>query len=207
MTSFRLEAVLFKLSFLTKHLCQIQFYCSFLVFILGQLSNNNLGYYRDDDKGLAIMSRHRYPVEVCRIFERTSTEKLQAALTRSMEPAGTESVDGSEQVNNASDVCQGMESDRKVANCRESNKKVNDGARSKHPTLKVVLGEALGYGPALLEHIILDAGLIPNTKGAKNFKLEDDTLQLLVGAVSKFEDWLEDIISGDKITEGSLLLQ
>nr|XP_027115848.1 nuclear export mediator factor Nemf-like [Coffea arabica] len=163
--------------------------------------------HRDDDKGLAIMSRHRYPVEVCRIFERTSTEKLQAALTRSMEPAGTESVDGSEQVNNASDVCQGMESDRKVANCRESNKKVNDGARSKHPTLKVVLGEALGYGPALLEHIILDAGLIPNTKVAKNFKLEDDTLQLLVGAVSKFEDWLEDIISGDKIPEGFILMQ
>lgn len=163
--------------------------------------------HRDDDKSLAIMSRHRYPVEMCRIFERTGTEKLQAALTHSMEPVEAESVDGSEQVNNASDVYQGKESGRKMTNSRESNNKTNDGARSKQPTLKVVLGEALGYGPALLEHIILDAGLIPNMKVGNNFKLEDDTLQLLVGAVSKFEDWLEDIISGDKIPEGFILMQ
>lgn len=153
------------------------------------------------------MSRHRYPVEICRNFERTSTEKLQEALIRSGEPDETEYMDGSEHGTSAPDVSQGKERGRKITKSRESSKNVSDGARAKLPTLKVVLGEALGYGPALLEHIILDAGLVPNTKVGKNFKLEDDTLRLLVGAVSKFEDWLEDIISGDKIPEGFILMQ
>ncbi|KAL3505591.1 hypothetical protein ACH5RR_030973 [Cinchona calisaya] len=163
--------------------------------------------HRDDNKGFAIMSRHRYPVEICRIFERTSSEKLQAAITRPVEPDKMQYVDGSEHGNNASDVSQGKEGGHESTETIESNKKVNDGAHAKQPTLKVILGEALGYGPALSEHIILDAGLIPNTKVVKSFKLEDDTLHLLMEAVSKFEDWLEGIISGDKIPEGFILMQ
>src|SRR6185437_5419323 len=39
--------------------------------------------HRDDNKGLAIMSRHRYPIEACRVFERTDFAKLKDKLTMS----------------------------------------------------------------------------------------------------------------------------
>ena len=38
------------------------------------------------------MSRHRYPIESCRVFERTTTEKLQAALMTSKEDDNDEAV-------------------------------------------------------------------------------------------------------------------
>lgn len=147
------------------------------------------------------MSRHRYPVEICRVFERTSSEKIQAALKHPVEP------DGSNYGNNASDTSEGKEGDGKSIKSTESKKIVNDGGRTKQRTLKLFFGEALGYGPALAEHVILDAGLVPNTKIYENFKLEDGTIRLLVEVVAKFEDWLEDIISGDKVPEGFILMQ
>ncbi|CAI9118907.1 OLC1v1020534C1 [Oldenlandia corymbosa var. corymbosa] len=157
--------------------------------------------HRDDDKGLAIMSRHRYPVEICRVFQRTSNEKIEAALTLQVEP------DGNGQGNTAPDTSLGKEGGGKSIKSKDSKGVVNDGARAKQPTLKMIFGEALGYGPALAEHIILDADLIPNTKVQKNFKLEDDVIRRLVEAVAKFEDWLEDIISGGKIPEGFIIMQ
>ncbi|BBG93031.1 zinc knuckle CCHC-type family protein [Prunus dulcis] len=149
----------------------------------------------DDDKGVAIMSRHRYPIEICRLFERTTAAKLQEALTFSKEPDNNESVKDQEGANNVSDAQKEKKGSRKGGKPAESI------------TLKNVLGEALGYGPALSEHIILDAGLIPNTKLCNENKLDDDTIQLLVEAVAKFEDWLHDVISGDKIPEGYILMQ
>ncbi|KAK3002827.1 hypothetical protein RJ639_018858, partial [Escallonia herrerae] len=94
----------------------------------------------------------------------------------------------------------------KIGKSNESSK-TSDGSRAKQATLKVVLGEVLGYGPALSEHIILDAGLAPNVKLVKDFNLEDSAILALVEAVKKFEDWLEDIISGDKVPEGYILMQ
>ncbi|CAN1281777.1 Ribosome quality control complex subunit NEMF [Linum perenne] len=54
--------------------------------------------HRDDDKGISIMSRHRYPTEISRVFERTTTKKLQDALAGLDKPEETDvvGVDGGE---------------------------------------------------------------------------------------------------------------
>jgi predicted ribosome quality control (RQC) complex YloA/Tae2 family protein len=165
--------------------------------------------HRDDDKGFAIMSRHRYPVEICRVFERTTSAKLEESLTSvktvegseegyPKEPATTENV--------TINAPKGKQATQKGGKSTASNK-AKEATKVKQSTLKVVLGEGLGYGPQLSEHIILDAGLVPNMKVASGFKLEDDTLRSLSEAVAKFEDWLEDIILGEKVPEGYILMQ
>ncbi|XP_030539979.1 ribosome quality control complex subunit NEMF [Rhodamnia argentea] len=162
--------------------------------------------HRDDDKGVAIMSRHRYPTEICRVFERTTTQKLQAALKPSEEQNDDKSlINGGGK--DASEISTEKKGARKGVKSSESGKNTNDGNRGKQATLKVVLGEALGYGPALSEHIILDSGLAPNMKLPKEDELDDETVQRLIKAVWKFEDWLQDVISGDAIPEGYILLQ
>lgn len=144
------------------------------------------------------MSRHRYPVEISRAFERTTVKKLDAALVSSKEPDDNE----------ANKVRDSMKQEKgKGGKPSESNKNVGDSTRAKQATLKSVLGEALGYGPALSEHIILDAGLPPNTKVSKDNKLDGDKLHDLALAVAKFEDWLHDVISGGKVPEGYILMQ
>lgn len=148
--------------------------------------------YRDDDKGFAIMSRHRYPVESCRVFERTTFEKLQTALLSSKEDENDEAIKANGNGSNASNVV-------------KEKQRTHKGVKS--ATLKIVLGEALGYGPALSEHIILDAGLIPSTKVPKDRTWDDATVQALVQAVAKFEDWMQDIISGEIVPEGYILMQ
>ncbi|KAK2396106.1 Sucrose-phosphate synthase family protein [Trifolium repens] len=60
--------------------------------------------HRDDIKGLAIMSCHRYPVESCRVFERTTTSKLQTALTSSKEDDNYEAVKANGNGTDASNV-------------------------------------------------------------------------------------------------------
>ncbi|KAL3849647.1 hypothetical protein ACJIZ3_011529 [Penstemon smallii] len=137
--------------------------------------------HRDDDKGVAIMSRHHYPVELSRVFERTRRDKIEHG-------------------NDSSDANIGKQGNMK-------NVKSTDSARAKAATLKVVLGEALGYGPALSEHIILDAGLLPSTKVSKDFNLVDITIQVLGEAVARSEDWLAYVISGEKEPEGYVLME
>uniref|UniRef100_F6HE06 Nuclear export mediator factor NEMF-like n=1 Tax=Vitis vinifera TaxID=29760 RepID=F6HE06_VITVI len=109
--------------------------------------------------------------------------------------------------NKVSDAPREKQGNRKGAKSSEPSKNTNDGARAKQATLKTVLGEALGYGPALSEHIILDAGLIPNTKVTKDSKFDIDTIQRLAQSVAKFENWLEDVILGDQVPEGYILMQ
>lgn len=164
-------------------------------------------FNRDDDKGVAIMSRHHYPTEICRVFERTTLSKLQAALTSLRDPDNDESdkvTRGESVVNDAPKDKQGS---CKGGKSSDSSKNAGDGTRAKQAILKNVLGEALGYGPALSEHIILDAGLVPNTKFSKDKKLDDGAIQVLAQAVVKFEDWLHDVITGDIIPEGYILMQ
>lgn len=166
--------------------------------------------HRDDDKGLAIMSRHRYPAEICRVFERTTISKLQTALTSSSEPDENEATKINEV---GSDLPAPKEKQKqkqgshKGGKPSEAKKSASDSTRSKQAMLKNVLGEALGYGPALSEHIILDAGLVSSTKVSKDNKLDDDKIQVLAQAVANFEDWLQDVISGDKVPEGYILMQ
>ncbi|XVF62394.1 hypothetical protein PTKIN_Ptkin09bG0004100 [Pterospermum kingtungense] len=166
--------------------------------------------HRDDDKGLAIMSRHRYPTEICRVFERTTMSKMQAALTSSSEPDENEPAKVNESGSNLpapKETEKQKEGSHKGGKPSESKKSASDGTHSKQAMLKNVLGEALGYGPALSEHIILDAGLVPNTKLTEDNELDDDKIQVLAQAVASFEDWLQDVISGDKVPEGYILMQ
>jgi hypothetical protein len=166
--------------------------------------------YRDDNKGLAIMSRHRYPVEACRTFERTDLTKLKETLKLSnsvddkeSSQATPSSVDGQEPSESAND---GVPVTDKLSG---SNAKASDGAQLNKATLKTLLGDALAYGPALAEHIILDAGLLPSTKVGKDpeSSIDDHTIQSLIESVTRFEDWLVDIISGQKIPEGYILMK
>ena len=73
--------------------------------------------------------------------------------------------------------------------------------------MNIVLGEALGYGRALSEHILLDAGLIPSTKVSKDRTWDDATVQALVQAVVRLEDWMQDVILGELVPEGYILMQ
>ncbi|XP_068662040.1 uncharacterized protein [Aristolochia californica] len=162
--------------------------------------------HRDDDKGFAIMSRHPYPIDACRVFERTTIAKLQSALDTSV---ASEKNNSHEDDNSSHASERSKEKDiSKTKQLSDPNKKSYTGTSAKKHTLKAVLGEGLGYGPALSEHIILDAGLLPNMVIAiEGFKIEDDTIQVLAEAVTRFEDWLVDVISGEKVPEGYILMQ
>ncbi|GMH29151.1 hypothetical protein Nepgr_030994 [Nepenthes gracilis] len=163
--------------------------------------------HRDDDKGFAIMSRHRYPTEICRVFERTSMEKLKEALKYSKYTGKDELFEVSPNGTDLSDVPTRKQGGRNSLRSSDVNKVSYDGAHTKQATLKMVLGEALGYGPQLSEHMILDAGLIPNSKISKENIWDDVKLQILIQAITKFEDWLEDVISGSRVPEGYILMQ
>ncbi|KAM7273084.1 hypothetical protein ACFE04_027748 [Oxalis oulophora] len=156
----------------------------------------------DDDKGIAIMSRHRYPVEICRVFERTTLSKLQDAVAASLkEQENVEPVKEDESQNKALKEKKGGKKGGK------SSEPTKDSTRSKQATLKQILGEALGYGPALAEHIILEAGLVPNTKVSAEKKLESNNIEVLGQAVARFEDWLQDVIAGGLVPKGFILMQ
>ncbi|KAI4303092.1 hypothetical protein MLD38_038763 [Melastoma candidum] len=159
--------------------------------------------HRDDDKGFAIMSRHRYPTEFSRVFVRTTPEKLQAAFSLTAEPdEQLIQVNGDEKTTSERNT---QDSNNQKGPNRSGKNK--DGTRSKQATLKTVLGESLGYGPGLSEHMILDAGLVPNLKLSQDGKFDNQTILSLMESVKKFEDWLEDVISGSRIPEGYILFQ
>ncbi|KAI3743651.1 hypothetical protein L1987_61362 [Smallanthus sonchifolius] len=162
--------------------------------------------HRDDDKGFAIMARHRYPIENCRVFERTDGTKLQSTLTSFNNDQINEHVEDGSGVNDTPGAPQAKNGNRNAVKSSDSSKK-KDSTHAKQATLKVVLGEALGYGPVLSEHIVLDACLTPNLKVSKDLKLEDSSIQALSEGVKRFEDWLVDVISGAKVPEGYILMQ
>lgn len=174
------------------------------------LSVRLLSYYlcnRDDDKGFAIMSRHRYPIEFCRVFKRSTSSKLKEAIAASYEQGEDEEVEAKEDGSNVLDTSKTKKNAKKGGKIPDANKTGNDGTRSKKCTLKMVIGEGLGYGPQLSEHMILDAGLTPSMKISKDNKLDEGKVEVLGQAVGRFEDWLEDVILGSKVPEGYILMQ
>ncbi|GJM95424.1 hypothetical protein PR202_ga12159 [Eleusine coracana subsp. coracana] len=128
--------------------------------------------HRDDNKGLAIMSRHRYPVETC---------------PNGQEPS--RSASDEVPVTDISEKSLSRKEKKSAAKTKQSgsNSKISNGAQSNKSTLKTILGEALAYGPALAEHIILDAGLIPSTKVGKDpeSSVDDNTLKSLMESITK----------------------
>lgn len=162
--------------------------------------------HRDDDKGLAIMSRHRYPIEISRAFERSTISKLREALESSNEHKEGEHIEIREDGSNVSDVPK-TKTGKKGGKISDANKTGNDRGHGKQRVLKTILGEGLGYGPQLSEHMILDVGLSPSLKISKDNKPDEDKVQTLGQAVGRFEDWLEDVLHGSKVPEGYIVMQ
>ncbi|KAF3336238.1 nuclear export mediator factor NEMF isoform X2 [Carex littledalei] len=145
--------------------------------------------HRDDNKGLAIMSRHRYPIEACRTFERTDPAKLREALILALDKPNQTA-----EIPNEADISDDVKNQKK----KKSSSEV---------TLKSVLSDVLTYGPALSEHIILEAGLVPGGKVGKDESAREETFRVLGEAVKGFEDWLEEVILGEKIPGGFILMK
>lgn len=169
---------------------------------------------RDDDKGLVMMVKHQYPINSCRLFERNNLEKVEQALrVQKVEvPADVEQdaakESAAERATPESKKGKGK-SDKGVKDKKEKTpwgKKVDSGR-----TLKSVLADCLGYGPALSEHIILDSGLQSNMKVAVgtdgSLSIRMDDLQILMEAVVRFEDWLDKVVNGGHIPEGYVYMQ
>jgi len=152
------------------------------------------------------MSRHRYPIEISRAFERSTISKLREALESSNELKEGEQIGVKEDGNNVLDVPK-TKSGKKGGKVSVANKTGNDRGHGKQRVLKTILGEGLGYGPQLSEHMILDAGLSPSLKISKDNKLGEDKVQTLGEAVGRFEDWLENVIHGSKVPEGYIVMQ
>lgn len=170
--------------------------------------------HRDDERGMTMMPHHCYPVNMCRSFERTSFEKLQTIFSNptksegegSFQDIGAEAgLDPQPTFSTEKDVRRNKSKHSETSSKQSgSEKRVNDGSKSgKKATLKAILGESLGYGPALCEHIILDAGLQPNMK----VESHNDTLQALAAAFANFESWLQEVITGESIPEGYIIMR
>ncbi|KAH9318701.1 hypothetical protein KI387_020470, partial [Taxus chinensis] len=172
---------------------------------------------RDDEKGLTMMAHHSYPVDMCRSFKRTTFEMLQAIVSNSRKSESEDSFhDKGAEAGTDPHVSSSIKKEtqrnsmQKPSQQLSSEKKDNDGNKGgKKATLKTVLGENLGYGPALSEHIILDAGLQPNMKADSSIAemFNNDRLQALAAAIARFEDWMEDVITGTNVPEGYIVMQ
>lgn len=168
--------------------------------------------HRDVEKGLTMMARHQYPVDSCRPWERTPLKKLESLLTI----VGDHDSCALEKLENR-DVKISPENEageEGVVKGKKSGKKVDAANDKDKYTLKNIVGERLGYGPALSEHIVLGSGLPKNMKvfskdekGQLVTTIAKDMVDKLHSAVVQFEDWLESIIFGERIPEGYILLQ
>lgn len=156
------------------------------------------------------MSRHKYPLDLCRVFERTTITKVQEVLASKIPPEASKKTPKRNEHMKHSEVGDIGPDMHKAKQKRERSRSAGKPKTGTYPqklTFKFALGEALGYGPGILEHIILDAGLAPNVKFTKHFKLDENALQALLKSIEKFEDWMEDVIKGDKIPEGYILMK
>lgn len=170
--------------------------------------------HRDDEGGMTMMPHHCYPVNMCRSFVRTSFEKLQTIFSNatkseaegSFQDIGAEAGLDPQATSSTEKDVRRNKSKRSETSYEQagSEKRVNDGSKSgKKATLKAILGESLGYGPAICEHIILDAGLQPNMK----VEACNDTLQALAVAFANFESWLQEVITGESVPEGYIIMR
>ncbi|XP_024524547.1 nuclear export mediator factor NEMF [Selaginella moellendorffii] len=138
--------------------------------------------HRDDYKGIAMMARHRYPVENCRTFQRTTMQDLIRAFSPDEKKA------------------EQQEAQQTPQDARLQKKKDDEGF-----TLKSILLDSFSYGPAVFEHVILDAGLQPNMKvcdASNRSMVSEKDLHSLLEAIKRFEDWLESVTTGDFTPEG-----
>jgi hypothetical protein len=161
--------------------------------------------HRDDEKGISMMAKHRYPIESCRPFLRTSAEQLAAVLTGTDSKADAEGTDEAV-AGEGPDSEVVRQGDGKGAASRNGLPKGSKEGKDGGPTLKDVLGQVLGYGPTLCEHCILDAGLEPGARIQQpEGKLLEAQVRELLAAVGRFEDWLE--LRRENPSEGFIVYQ
>lgn len=163
--------------------------------------------HRDDEKGISMMAKHRYPIETCRPFHRTTLEQITGALEGAGAEGRSEEVrkSGAEVAGAGKGKETGTDKENSVSDAPGSKKEKKDGKEGS-PTLKDVLGQVLGYGPTLCEHCILDAGLTPSARIFEaGGKLSEAQVGELSAAVGRFEDWLES--TREKPTEGFIVFQ
>ncbi|KAG0577183.1 hypothetical protein KC19_5G137000 [Ceratodon purpureus] len=165
--------------------------------------------HRDEDKGLVMMAKHEYPVNACRLFERFSREKLEVAMREQKAPAEVEEMAEAKEVV-PEEVKKGKGKAEKVT----KEKKVKTPWGKKEDTgrtLKSVLAGSLGYGPALCEHIVLDSGLHSGMKVSVGvdgvLSISNEDISTLMAAITRFEDWLQSVVNGDRISEGFVYMQ
>ncbi|KAG6543609.1 hypothetical protein Mapa_014972 [Marchantia paleacea] len=177
--------------------------------------------HRDDEKGLLMMAHHQYPINSCRLFERTETETLSTLLKEQTrlksDEAGDEQQAAAKEVHNGS-----VTEDTNKTKWKPEGKRSKSGSQETCgngkkgaglPTLKFILGDGLGYGPSLSEHIILSAGLQPAMKITGDNAtvgpsiLSREQFEALAAAVKRFEDWLGAVLNGDIVPEGYIYMQ
>ncbi|CAK9218060.1 unnamed protein product [Sphagnum troendelagicum] len=162
--------------------------------------------HRDDEKGLVMMAHHHYPIDACRLFERTCKDTIQMAMA---DQAAKDLKREAEPI--VESVAQKGKKGKPETGSKENAAQGKKGESRPTSTLKTVLVEALGYGPALCEHMILDAGLQSNLKisqGADGIvSFAEDELQALMAAVVRFEDWLESVVKGELTPNGYVYMQ
>ncbi|BBM96816.1 nuclear export mediator factor NEMF [Marchantia polymorpha subsp. ruderalis] len=170
--------------------------------------------HRDDEKGLLMMAHHQYPINSCRLFERTKKEAISTLLKEQTRLKADEAVE--EQQAASKEVHTGsVNEDAKKTKWKPEGKGSKSASQEVSgngkkgaglPTLKFLLVEGLGYGPSLSEHIILSAGLQPGLKMNSSI-LSRDEFEALAAAIKRFEDWLEAVVSGDIVPEGYIYMQ
>ncbi|CAM6100258.1 unnamed protein product [Calypogeia fissa] len=172
--------------------------------------------WKDEEKGLSMMVHQRYPVDSCRLLQRTTEEKLDALFRA---PIAAPQLEGPEKPGTGSGDQDGKKVKAKWGKDAEGkgskgSAQETEGSGNKEAggraTLKGILGEGLGYGPILIEHIILDAALQPNMKIAgdgTSAKIAADDFKALAAAVKRFEDWLESVVGGELMPGGYIFMQ
>ena len=162
--------------------------------------------HRDDNKDLAIMARHPYPMHAIRLREAVSKAALTAALaapgeaaTAASAPPAAADGDGASAAAAVSSGLDGFDGEGEneqdveavvaapVAAPAGKKGKKGDGSKSA-TSLKTCLGQVFPYGPAVVEHVLRTAGLDPARCMVKQ-PLEAGEVAALHGAVQQLETW------------------
>lgn len=182
-----------------------------------------------------MVTHERYPVEACRKLETTSLESILKVLRGEQKVLAVEGeavAEGHEAVTTTESKKEdnkgkkeGDEAGGKGKKGAKGEGKRGEAKRAKGEKgeiggedcgkpLKILLGYVLGYGPALLEHIILDAGLKPGIKvwadkdsDSGVMGLKEGEIESLIDAVWRFEKWLGQVARGELSLEGFITIQ
>jgi hypothetical protein len=170
--------------------------------------------HRDDNKDLAIMARHPYPMHAIRLREPVSKSALSTALAAPAAAAAAASEvasgDAAAATAGAGNGLGGMDADGDgynddtepaapaapaaaaaggVGGGGKGGKKGKKGDGSNAATsLKTCIGQVLPYGPTVVEHVVKTAGLSP-ARCVVQQPLEAAEVAALHGALQQLDTW------------------